>query len=61
MTPSTHLATALATALDREVARRCWHIIAHRSELAQAAFDFLPHRARFDLAGWAERDIFSHE
>ena len=33
----------------------------HRTELAQAAFDFLPHRARLDLAGWAERDIFSHE
>lgn len=33
----------------------------NRTELAQAAFDFLPHRARLDLAGWAERDIFSHE
>ena len=33
----------------------------HRTELAQAAFDFLPYRARFDLAGWAEKDIFSHD
>jgi ribonuclease D len=32
-----------------------------RSELAQACFDFLPHRARLDLAGWPEHDIFSHE
>ena len=32
-----------------------------RSELAQACFDFLPVRARLDLAGWADRDIFSHE
>jgi ribonuclease D len=32
-----------------------------RLALAQAAFDFLPARARLDLAGWAEKDIFSHE
>ena len=32
-----------------------------RTELAQAAFDFLPTRALLDLAGWADRDIFSHE
>ena len=32
-----------------------------RSELAQACFDFLPARARLDLAGWPEHDIFSHE
>ena len=32
-----------------------------RRELAQACFDFLPGRARLDLAGWAEHDIFSHE
>ncbi len=31
-----------------------------RSELAQACFDFLPTRARLDIAGWAEQDIFSH-
>ncbi|MEP2236211.1 MAG: ribonuclease D [Alteripontixanthobacter sp.] len=31
-----------------------------RTELAQACFDFLPARARLDLAGWAEHDIFSH-
>lgn len=28
--------------------------------LAQACFDFLPIRARLDLAGWAEQCIFSH-
>lgn len=31
-----------------------------RTEMAQACFDFLPTRARLDLAGWAEHDIFSH-
>jgi ribonuclease D len=31
-----------------------------RRELAQACFDFLPHRARLDLAGWPEEDIFAH-
>ncbi len=32
-----------------------------RLELAQACYDFLPTRARLDLAGWADKDIFSHE
>ncbi len=31
-----------------------------RMELAQACFDFLPHRALLDLAGWPETDIFAH-
>ncbi|MDA8586209.1 ribonuclease D [Rhodobacteraceae bacterium] len=31
-----------------------------RSDLATAAFDFLPARARLDLAGWPEIDIFAH-
>ena len=31
-----------------------------RSETARACFDFLPHRAALDLAGWPEIDIFSH-
>jgi ribonuclease D len=31
-----------------------------RAALAQACFDFLPHRARLDLSGWAEQDIFAH-
>ena len=31
-----------------------------RSEIAQACFDFLPHRAALDLAGWPDVDIFSH-
>lgn len=31
-----------------------------RMDLAEAAFDFLPTRARLDLAGWPEIDIFSH-
>ena len=32
-----------------------------RMELAQACFDFLPSRALLDLAGWPDKDIFSHE
>ncbi|OJW59232.1 MAG: ribonuclease D [Sphingomonadales bacterium 63-6] len=32
-----------------------------RTAIAQACFDFLPTRARLDLAGWADKDIFSHE
>jgi ribonuclease D len=31
-----------------------------RADLAQACFDFLPQRARLDLAGWEEVDIFAH-
>ncbi|WP_019996207.1 ribonuclease D [Aureimonas ureilytica] len=31
-----------------------------RTELAKAAFDFLPTRAKLDLLGWDEEDIFSH-
>ena len=31
-----------------------------RGDLAQACFDFLPMRARLDLAGWPEIDIFAH-
>ena len=33
----------------------------NRTALAQACFDFLPHRAALDLAGWPHHDIFSHE
>ena len=32
-----------------------------RADLARACFEFLPTRARLDLAGWPETDIFSHE
>jgi ribonuclease D len=32
-----------------------------RMQLAQACFDFLPARARLDIAGWGNHDIFSHE
>jgi ribonuclease D len=45
---------ALREKLDTMLARE------GRSELAAACFGFLPHRARLDLAGWAEQDIFSH-
>lgn len=31
-----------------------------RTELAEAAFRFLPSRARLDIAGWPEVDIFAH-
>lgn len=40
--------------LERRLARE------GRTALAQACFDFLPHRAALDLAGWAEVDIFAH-
>jgi ribonuclease D len=44
----------LKAELDRRLARE------GRASLAQACFDFLPHRARLDLAGWPEVDIFAH-
>jgi len=44
----------LKTALDQMLARE------GRTALAQACFDFLPTRARLDLAGWDEVDIFAH-
>ncbi|MGR3498842.1 MAG: ribonuclease D [Limimaricola soesokkakensis] len=44
----------LKEALDAKLARE------GRSELAQACFDFLPTRAKLDLAGWPDTDIFSH-
>ena len=31
-----------------------------RSALAEACFDFLPTRAKLDLMGWEETDIFAH-
>jgi ribonuclease D len=31
-----------------------------RMETANACYEFLPHRAALDLAGWPEIDIFSH-
>jgi ribonuclease D len=31
-----------------------------RTELAKACFEFLPTRARLDLAGWDTEDIFAH-
>jgi ribonuclease D len=44
----------LRTELDRRLARE------GRTELAQACFDFLPTRAKLDLAGWPDTDIFAH-
>ena len=44
----------LKDALDMMLARE------GRTEIAQACFDFLPTRARLDLAGWPDIDIFSH-
>jgi len=32
----------------------------NRTEIAQACFDFLPTRAKLDLGGWPEIDIFAH-
>ena len=31
-----------------------------RMELAEACFEFLPVRARLDLEGWPDKDIFAH-
>jgi len=31
-----------------------------RSEIAKACFEFLPWRAKLDLAGWPDTDIFAH-
>jgi ribonuclease D len=45
---------ALKEKLDALIARE------GRGELAAACFRFLPDRARLDLAGWAEEDIFAH-
>jgi ribonuclease D len=46
---------ALKEKLDQRIKRE------NRVELVQACFDFLPHRALLDLAGWAEKDIFAHD
>jgi ribonuclease D len=45
---------ALKERLDERLVRE------NRMMLAQACFDFLPHRAVLDLAGWPEIDIFAH-
>ena len=45
---------ALRAKLDAMLARE------RRDHYAEAAFAFLPTRARLDLDGWAETDIFSH-
>ena len=45
---------ALRSQLDTMLAR------AGRSELAASCFSFLPTRAKLDLAGWGEEDIFAH-
>ncbi len=45
---------ALKEKLDVMLARE------NREELAGACFRFLPVRARLDLLGWAEQDIFAH-
>ncbi|WP_109807840.1 ribonuclease D [Sphingosinithalassobacter portus] len=45
---------AMKTELDKRLVRE------GRMELAQSCFDFLPARAKLDLAGWPEIDIFAH-
>jgi ribonuclease D len=44
----------LKDALDRMLVRE------GRDEMAKACFDFLPMRAKLDLAGWPDMDIFAH-
>lgn len=46
---------ALRTKLDTMLARE------GRFEIATACFHFLPTRAKLDLMGWPDSDIFSHE
>jgi ribonuclease D len=46
---------ALRTKLTMMLARE------NRLELAEASFQFLPTRAKLDLMGWPNTDIFSHE
>lgn len=45
---------ALKTRLDDMLVRE------GRMNLAKACFDFLPHRAALDVAGWEDQDIFAH-
>jgi ribonuclease D len=45
---------ALKTKLDAMLERE------GRAALAQACFDFLPWRAKLDLAGWEDVDVFAH-
>ncbi|PZA10651.1 ribonuclease D [Rhodopseudomonas palustris] len=45
---------ALRDKLDTMLARE------NRTDLAAACFNFLPVRARLDLDGWSEEDIFAH-
>jgi ribonuclease D len=45
---------ALRERLDTMLARE------GRTELAKACFDFLPTRAKLDLGGWENEDIFAH-
>ncbi|MBS0538530.1 MAG: ribonuclease D [Proteobacteria bacterium] len=45
---------ALKSRLDALLARE------GRTELAEACFRFLPTRARLDIAGWPDVDIFAH-
>ncbi len=45
---------ALKTRLDAMLVRE------GRMALAEACFDFLPSRAKLDLAGWEDTDIFAH-
>ena len=45
---------ALRTRLDEMLVRE------GRDGLARACFNFLPHRAQLDVAGWEDVDIFAH-
>jgi ribonuclease D len=45
---------ALRARLDEMLVRE------RRDQLARACFEFLPHRALLDVAGWEDVDIFAH-
>jgi hypothetical protein len=69
--PSLAAGRGFACELRRDATVWCWGDNHHgqlgdgaregRAELAAACFGFLPTRAKLDLSGWPETDIFSHE
>ena len=52
MLPATSISHALRERLDMMLERE------ERRELAATMFDFVPTRAKLDLAGWDEVDLF---
>jgi ribonuclease D len=58
------LAYAAGDVLHLHALRNCLDLMLRREgrfEIAEACFGFLPARARLDLMGWGDTDIFSHQ